>query len=53
MSAKVSLPEILGTAAAIVAVGGFLLFGERIQRIQVAGVALIAVGVTLLSVLSA
>lgn len=39
--------------AAIVAVGGFLLFGERIQRIQVAGVALIAVGVTLLSVLSA
>ncbi len=38
--------------AAIVAVGGFFLFGERIQRIQVAGVALIAVGVTLLSVLS-
>jgi len=38
--------------AAIVAVGGFLLFGERLQRIQLAGIVLIAIGVTLLSALS-
>jgi drug/metabolite transporter (DMT)-like permease len=36
--------------AAIAAVGGFLLFGERLQRVQVAGVVLVAVGVTALSV---
>jgi drug/metabolite transporter (DMT)-like permease len=38
--------------AAIAAVGGFLLFRERLQRIQVAGVALIAVGVTVLAAVS-
>ena len=39
--------------AAIAAVGAFLLFGERLQRLQVAGVALIAVGVTLLATVQA
>jgi drug/metabolite transporter (DMT)-like permease len=38
--------------AAIAAVGGFVLFRERLQRLQVAGVALIAVGVTVLAALS-
>jgi drug/metabolite transporter (DMT)-like permease len=37
--------------AAIAAVGAFLLFRERLQRLQVAGVVLIAVGITLLSAL--
>jgi len=35
--------------AAIAAVGGFLLFGERLQRVQVAGVVVVAIGVTALS----
>jgi drug/metabolite transporter (DMT)-like permease len=35
--------------AAIAAVGAFFLFGERLQRVQVVGVALIAVGVTALA----
>ena len=35
--------------AAIAAVGAFLLFGERLQRIQLVGVLLIAVGVTVLA----
>jgi drug/metabolite transporter (DMT)-like permease len=35
--------------AAIAAVGAFLLFGERLQRVQILGVLLIAVGVTLLA----
>lgn len=39
--------------AAIAAVGAFLLFRERVQRLQVAGVILIVVGITLLSALSA
>lgn len=37
--------------AAIAAVGGFLLFGERLQRHQVLGVVVIAVGITVLSAL--
>lgn len=37
--------------AAIAAVGGFLLFGERLQRHQVLGVAVIAIGITVLSAL--
>lgn len=40
-------------SAAIVTVGGFLLFGERLQRIQLAGVVLTVAGVTLLSATSA
>ena len=38
--------------AAIAAVGAFLLFRERLQRLQVAGVALIVAGITLLAALS-
>ncbi len=37
--------------AAIAAVGGFLLFGERLQRHQVLGVAVIFIGITVLSAL--
>ena len=37
--------------AAIAAIGAFFLFKERLQRLQVAGVALIAIGITLLSAL--
>jgi drug/metabolite transporter (DMT)-like permease len=36
--------------AAIAAIGAFLLFGERLQKIQVVGVVLIGVGVTALAV---
>ena len=39
--------------AAIAAVGAFIAFGERLQRIQLAGVALIAVGVTALAAVRA
>jgi drug/metabolite transporter (DMT)-like permease len=35
--------------AAIAAVGAYLLFGERLQRVQVLGVVLIAAGVTILA----
>jgi drug/metabolite transporter (DMT)-like permease len=37
--------------AAIAAVAAFFLFGERLQRLQVAGVALIVVGISLLAAL--
>ncbi|NJD29101.1 MAG: hypothetical protein FIA92_12505 [Chloroflexi bacterium] len=39
--------------AAIAAIGGFLLFGERLQRLQFVGVATIAVGITLLAAMTA
>jgi uncharacterized membrane protein len=39
--------------AAIAAVGGFALFGERLQRLQLVGVAVITLGTTLLSALTA
>jgi drug/metabolite transporter (DMT)-like permease len=39
--------------AAIAAVGAFFLFRERLQRLQVVGVALIAVGITLLAAFQA
>ena len=39
--------------AAVAAIGGFVLFGERLQRLQVMGVVTIAVGVTLLAALQA
>ncbi|HXI46041.1 MAG TPA: hypothetical protein VNH13_07055, partial [Candidatus Acidoferrales bacterium] len=35
--------------AAIAAVAAFFLFGERLQRVQVIGVAIIAIGVTALA----
>jgi drug/metabolite transporter (DMT)-like permease len=37
--------------AAIAAIGAFLLFGERLVRIQIAGVAVIAIGVATLAVI--
>ena len=37
--------------AAIAAVAAFFLFRERLQRLQVVGVALIAAGITMLSAL--
>lgn len=37
--------------AAIAAVGGYLLFGERLQRLQLVGVVVIAIGITLLAAL--
>jgi len=39
--------------AAIAAIGGFLLFGERLQRLQVVGVVVIALGITTLAALQA
>lgn len=39
--------------AALAAVGGFLLFGERLQRLQLVGVVVIAVGITMLAALQA
>ncbi len=39
--------------AAFAAIGGFLLFGERLQRLQLAGVAIIAIGITALAALQA
>lgn len=53
-SSDIAVAAVLSSQfAAIVAIGGFLLFGERLQRIQVAGVALIMVGITILSALQA
>lgn len=53
-SADIAVAAVLSSQfAAIVALGGFVLFGERLQRIQIAGVVLIAVGVTILSAVSA
>jgi multidrug transporter EmrE-like cation transporter len=52
-SSDIAIAAVLSSQfAAIVAVGGFLLFGERLQRVQIAGVVLIVVGVTALSALS-
>ena len=39
--------------AALAAVGGYLLFGERIQRLQLVGVVVIAIGITVLAALQA
>jgi drug/metabolite transporter (DMT)-like permease len=51
-SSDIAVAAVLSSQfAAIVAVGGFLLFGERLQRIQVAGIVLIVVGITTLSAL--
>jgi drug/metabolite transporter (DMT)-like permease len=49
-STDIAIAAVLSSQfAAIAAVGGFLLFGERLQRVQVAGVVVIAVGVTALA----
>lgn len=39
--------------AALAAIGGFFLFGERLQRLQLAGIVVIAVGITTLAALQA
>lgn len=52
-SADIAVAAVLSSQfAAIAAVGGFFLFGERLQRVQVVGVVTIAAGITLLSALS-
>ena len=49
-SADIAVAAVLSSQfAAIAAVGGFLLFGERMQRVQVAGVIIVATGVTALA----
>jgi len=53
-SESVAVAAILASQfAAIAALGGFFLFGERLQRLQLVGVATVAVGVTLLAALQA
>jgi drug/metabolite transporter (DMT)-like permease len=53
-STDIAVAAVLSSQfAGIAAVGGFLLFGERLQRVQVAGVVVIAVGVTALSAVRA
>jgi drug/metabolite transporter (DMT)-like permease len=50
----IGVTSVLGSQfAAFAAVGAYFLFGERLRRIQVAGVAAILVGVVLLAVLRA
>lgn len=50
----VAAAAILGSQfAAFAAIGAFLLFGERLQRVQVLGVVMIAVGVSLLAMAQA
>jgi drug/metabolite transporter (DMT)-like permease len=39
--------------AAFAAIGAFILFGERLQRVQVLGVVMIAIGVSVLAVTQA
>jgi drug/metabolite transporter (DMT)-like permease len=49
-STDIAIAAVLSSQfAAIAAVGGFLLFGERLQRVQIGGVILIAIGVTALA----
>jgi drug/metabolite transporter (DMT)-like permease len=53
-STDIAIAAVLSSQfAAIAAVGGFLLFGERLQRVQIGGVVLIAIGVTALAASSA
>ena len=53
-SESVAVAAVLSSQfAAIAALGGFVLFGERLQRLQLAGVVAVAVGVTLLAGLQA
>ena len=53
-TADIAVAAVLSSQfAAIAAIGAFLLFRERLQRIQIVGIVTIAVGITLLSALSA
>ncbi len=50
---SISITSVLGSQfAAISAVGAFLLFGERLRRIQVVGVVTILVGVGMLAAIT-
>jgi drug/metabolite transporter (DMT)-like permease len=52
-SSDIAVAAVLSSQfAAIAAIGAFLLFRERLQRIQIVGIVTIAVGMTLLSALS-
>ena len=51
---SIAITAVMGSQfAAIAAVAAFLLFGERLGRLQVAGVVLIVAGVTLLAAVTA
>ena len=51
-SSDIAVAAVLSSQfAAIAAVGAFILFHERLQRLQVLGVALVVVGITLLAAL--
>ena len=51
-SESVAVAAVLASQfAALAALGGFFLFGERLQRLQLVGVGTVAVGVTLLAAL--
>jgi drug/metabolite transporter (DMT)-like permease len=53
-SESVAVAAVLSSQfAAIAALGGFFLFGERLQRLQLVGVVTVAIGVTLLGALQA
>jgi len=53
-SSGVAVAAVLSSQfAAIAAIGAFFLFGERLQRLQVLGVVVIAIGVTALAALQA
>jgi drug/metabolite transporter (DMT)-like permease len=53
-SESVAVAAVLSSQfAALAALGGFVLFGERLQRLQLIGVVTVAVGVTLLGALQA
>jgi drug/metabolite transporter (DMT)-like permease len=53
-STDIAVAAVLSSQfAGIAAVGAFLLFGERLQRVQVAGVVVVAIGVTALSAVRA
>jgi drug/metabolite transporter (DMT)-like permease len=53
-SESVAVAAVLSSQfAAFAALGGFFLFGERLQRLQLVGVVTVAIGVTLLGALQA
>ena len=50
----IAIAAVLGSQfAALAAMAAFLFFGERLRRVQVAGVCAIAVGVAVLTILQA
>ena len=50
----IAIAAVLGSQfAALAAIAAFLFFGERLRRVQIAGVCAIAIGVAMLAVLRA